>query len=322
MPALRSQDILVRAARLYYLQDKSQGEIAAALGISRSSVSRILAAAREQGVVEVRIHPPGAPAQVLELEDAIRDALGIASVTVVARPTGRTPTAVVGEAAARIFEDRVLDAASVGLSWGRTIEQFVDNVTVEPISTDLRVYPLVGGIPKSDGDSLPAGNTSMEILAAKCGALAFRFESPAVVESRESWAALTRESSIIGAIERAARVDLAFVGIGSHGVHASKRVLDAMRLDEDELNRVEAQRPAGDVCGRFYDLQGEPLGPPTSERVIGVTLAQLADIPEVIGMAGGAEKAPGVVGALRTGALDAVVLDEGLARAVLELVCR
>ncbi|MBI5027993.1 MAG: transcriptional regulator, partial [Actinobacteria bacterium] len=75
----------------------------------------------------------------------------------------------------------------------------------------------------------------------------------------------------------------------------------------------------GDICGRYYDLQGRPVGLPTSERVIGITLDQLRGVPEVIGLAGGVEKAPGVIGALRTGALDSVVVDEDLARAVLNL---
>ena len=50
MPAPRHHSVLVKAARLYYLEDRSQADVARALGVSRSSVSRILAAAREQGV--------------------------------------------------------------------------------------------------------------------------------------------------------------------------------------------------------------------------------------------------------------------------------
>jgi DNA-binding transcriptional regulator LsrR (DeoR family) len=53
--------------------------------------------------------------------------------------------------------------------------------------------------------------------------------------------------------------------------------------------------------------------------VIGVTLEQLRKVPEVFGLAGGVEKAPGVVGALRTRVFRGVVIDEDLARAVLNL---
>ncbi len=317
MPAPRAHDVLVTAARLYYLEDKSQGEIAKALGLSRSTVSRILAAAREQGIVEVRIHRPGALAQMPDLEEALQRTFGVARAQVVVRPTGRTATDVVGEAAARLFEERVSRITSLGMSWGSTIEQFVEHVAVEPIYTTLQICPLAGGMPTQGAG--PAGNTSLEILAQKCGAVPYRFESPSVVESRETWAALSRESSIVAAIERAASVQVAIVGMGSHGYYASARVVAAMHLSAEETAAMEAQGPAGDLCGRFVDVHGHPLGPPTAERVIGITLEQLAAIPQVIGIAGGVEKAYGVLGVLRAGVLDEVIMDDGLAREVLEM---
>ncbi len=313
MPAPRSQDILVKAARLYYLEDKSQGEIARSLGLSRSSVSRILTAAREQGVVEIRIHAPGAVTRVAELELAVQRAYPVKAATVVARMRNRTPIDVVAEAGARLFEERVAHLSSFGLSWGLTVDRFVDQVELEPIHRSLRICPLVGGLPSDTG---PAGNTSMGMLAVRTGATAFRFESPAVVESPRTWAALTSESSISSAIERAAKVDMAIVGIGAFGQHNSRRVVAAMRLTPQEDRELAAQSPAGDICGRFYDVAGRPLDLPTSQRVIGISLEQLQAVPEVVGLAAGVEKARGVIGALRTGILDGIVLDEELARVV------
>lgn len=301
---------------MFYLESRSQVEIARALGLSASSVSRILAAARDQGVVEIRIHDPGRLARVPELEAALRDSFGIDQAVVVTRRRRESPIQVVARATARLFEERVTGLASFGLSWGNTVRAFVDEVQVEPIQSALRICPLVGGMPSDTG---PAGNTSLEVLAEKCGAVSFRFESPAVVESRATWRAMHNESSIAGAIARAAQVEVAYVGIGSFGVHNSGRVVAAMHLSEQEAAGLAAQAPVGDICGRYYDLHGRALGLPTSERVIGITLDLLASIPEVVGIAGGIEKAPGVAGALRTGALNGIVVDEDLAGAVLSL---
>lgn len=316
MPAPRNQDVLVKAARLYYLEDRSQGEVAKELGLSRSSVSRILTAAREQGVVEIRIHAPGVISRVTHLEEALRKQFGVEWATVVARPRTVGPIDVVAEAAARVFEERVAHLEWFGMSWGLTVDRFVDQVVLEPIHASLKICPMVGGLPSATG---PAGNTSLELLANRSGATSFRFESPAVVESRKTWAALATESSITRAVERAAHVQLAFVGIGSFGQHNSRRVVAAMHLSEPELALLTSQTPVGDICGRYFNINGEPLGLPTSERVIGITMQELAAVPEVWGLAGGVEKAPGVVGALRTGTLDGIVLDEELARAALNL---
>ena len=59
MPTPRTPETLLAAARLYYLQGRSQAEVAQALGTSRSNVSRMLAEAQRQGIVEIKINDPG-----------------------------------------------------------------------------------------------------------------------------------------------------------------------------------------------------------------------------------------------------------------------
>src|SRR5947209_568556 len=49
---------LVSAARMYYEQDLSQEEIAARLGKSRPTISRLLNAARREGIVHIDIRVP------------------------------------------------------------------------------------------------------------------------------------------------------------------------------------------------------------------------------------------------------------------------
>ena len=55
---LEKQRRLAHVARRYYLEDQKQSDMARELGISRPMVSRLLAEARELGVVEIRIHDP------------------------------------------------------------------------------------------------------------------------------------------------------------------------------------------------------------------------------------------------------------------------
>lgn len=315
MPAARSQNLLVSAARLYYLENRSQIEVAQLLNVSRSSVSRILSAARDQGLVEIRIHDPGERAHVPEFEEAITSIFGLPA-TVVPRLRAQSPLDVVASAAARIFEDLLPNLDSVGLSWGATVERFAAAVRVEQVNRAVRVFPLVGGLSAEAG---PQGNAPTEVLAAKIGGSAYRFEAPAVVESPQTSAALSGEPVVARALEQAARVKTAFVGIGCYGLHNSRRVIAAMNLSDPERSRLAGQQPAGDICGRFFDIHGRALGAPTSDRVIGVTLDQLSAIPQVHGLAAGAEKSVGVIGALRANVLDTVILDEDLADAVLNL---
>ena len=64
-------------------------------------------------------------------------------------------------------------------------------------------------------------------------------------------------ASRLGAL--AAQVDHAFVGIGTFGVRSSVTIVEDMLLTEAELGTFLAQKPAGDISGRFFDDNGIEL---------------------------------------------------------------
>lgn len=127
MAAARSIDTLVRAARLYYEDGLSQGEVARRMGLSGATVSRVLAAARERGIVEVRIHDPRSPVRrVADLERQLVERFGLTDARV-GTPNGGPAQALhmVGRLAADLFGERIGQMNRVGLSWGSTLEAFV-----------------------------------------------------------------------------------------------------------------------------------------------------------------------------------------------------
>jgi deoxyribonucleoside regulator len=75
----------------------------------------------------------------------------------------------------------------------------------------------------------------------------------------------------------------------------------------------------GDVCCHLLDAEGNPSLPNLSERVVGLTLEQLRAIPNVIGIATGAQKAASVAAVLKGGYVSALVCDGELARSLLEV---
>ena len=56
-PASRLEDLFT-AARMYYGQSQTMEAIAGELGVSRSTVSRMLRDAREAGLVQITLRPP------------------------------------------------------------------------------------------------------------------------------------------------------------------------------------------------------------------------------------------------------------------------
>ena len=105
---------LVRAAWLYYIEGLTQEAIAHAMGVSRAKVIRLLAAAREQGVVRIGIEAKGG-AQ-LSLERRLVDAYHLDAAIVAPSPTEEgAVTAVVGHAVGAWLSDEVRDGMALGV---------------------------------------------------------------------------------------------------------------------------------------------------------------------------------------------------------------
>lgn len=320
MSARRDQQQLIEAARLYYLEGLDQSQVGKRLQLSRSTVSRMLAEARESGIVQITIVGAHHVDRNRELEAALMSAFSLSEALVCETQAPAATLRSVAQLGVQTFTHRAPRANRIGFSWGTTVGALIDELPDLSLPSQTRLVPLVGGMPTLD--TAPSGNTNMEVVATKCGVTAEHFYAPAVVESALTQQAMMRESSVQDALQRAASCELAFVGIGGFNYRTSKRVLDAMRLTEAERAAVVAAEPTGDMLGRYFDIQGRPLGAPTADRVIGLDLDALAQIDVVVGLAAGKEKASGVLGALRHGALDLVIVDEQLAAATLALNAR
>ena len=94
-------------------------------------------------------------------------------------------------------------------------------------------------------------------------------------------------------------------------------MLESLGLSASEREGFWAAGPVGDVAARYYTAAGAPLHGAVEDRVLAVSLTDLAAIPNVVGVASGRAKTPGVLGALHGRIIDSLVCDESLARSVL-----
>jgi DNA-binding transcriptional regulator LsrR (DeoR family) len=314
MRALRDPAILAKAARLYFLEDRSQDDVAAVLGTTRSNVSRMLKQARDLGIVEIRIVDP--TRRDRELEQALRDRFGLADARVLETTPDAEVLAGVGRLAAGWLDETLLDGQVVALSWGHTLQAMVEAVD-GPVRRDVEVVQLVGGL--SALDSALTGQELVRELSERLGARHRYLHAPALFGSAEARTMLLHEPAIAGALDAAKAADVAVVGIGAAGVGSSGALLDALGLSPAQRAEFDAAGPVGDVCGRFYDLSGREVRSVVADRVLAVTLDDLRAIPTVAGVAAGPEKALGTLGALRGRIIDTLICDQATAGSVLDL---
>lgn len=308
----RGRDRLVQVAKMYYQQDLSQAEIAARLGTTRSNVSRILGAARDEGVVQIRIVET--IERSAELEAELRDVFGLREARVLAPTANEDRAEELGRIGADWFLDTVRPGHRVAVSWGSTLQALVDAVPATGIG-DVEFVQLVGGL-----SSLPTKVSGQELVRELASKLHCRYRylhAPALFDSPDARRAMLAESSVASALEAARLCDVAVVGIGAVGQASSAEIIEALHLSRAEQEAFARSGAVGDICARYFDRSGQEVDSAVHDRVLAIELDDLKRIPTVAGVALGTAKGRSIAAAVRGGVLDVIICDESAARAAL-----
>jgi deoxyribonucleoside regulator len=307
-------EFLARVASLYYEDGLTQQRIAEELGYSRSAISRFLTAAREAGVVEIRVHHP--LKRVLDLELELRERFNLKVVRVLDRQAldYQHMLSRLGSLGAQIIESHVQEGMRIGVSWGTAVFE-VANALRPPFLPSVTVIQLIGSLgtpdPEIDG---------VELARAYARTFGGRYRilpAPAIVESPKVRDALMHDRPVREVLEAAGEVELAIVGIGTTKPEKSSMVR-AEFLTEEEARTLASAGAVGDVCAILFDGDGNLLDLPLGARTVAIQAEDLRRIPLVLGVAGGEVKAAAIHGALKSRLINALVTDDVAARIVLE----
>jgi DNA-binding transcriptional regulator LsrR (DeoR family) len=308
----RETELVLRAARLYYEGHYSQDQVASKLNTSRSNVSRMLSDAKRLGFVEIKIVSPTHKHEALSSQ--LSELLKIKDVQVIASESNDLTLNTVGRAAASALLKNLRDYHTIAISWGRGLEATVVNTHSETLS-GLKVTQLMGSM-SSVNTSVSAEEVGRN-LAKNLNAQFVPFLSPVVVSNSKVRDSLLEEESIARTLQLARSADVALVGIGSASSSSSEMVFSEYKATKTERDSLVSEY-AGDIAARLYKKDGTPLSAKLDARVIGLTLDEIRNIPRVIGVASGAEKVLGVVGAARAGLIDTLIVDLACANSVIK----
>ena len=155
------------------------------------------------------------------------------------------------------------------------------------------------------GDSINADHISRR-LAKKFGGISETLYAPAYVEEKSQREAFMRNGTINETLDRARKADIALVGIGDMNEN-SYMVKLGWFTPHEIIDANLNQGVIGDVAGYdFFNAQGQHVDTVMNERVIGLSIDELRQIPCVIAIAAENTKALAILGALRTGAIDII----------------
>lgn len=307
---------LAHAAFLYYIEGLSQADVARVLGVTRSNVSRMLSAAREQYIVRFEIAYPLDRDPVLERRLASRfSSEGVRDVIVVpSRNTGVGRIShgllAVGQACCSWLDINLKDQQRLGLCWGSTMEAMVESAHFDR-RIDVEVVQIAGEL---SIDSRFSGHDLVRNLAEKLGGRYQYFNAPAITPDELTAKALTKSPQVSSALASARACDVAIVGIGQFGMGSSDLFLRRAGASDAEIQEAQDSGAVGQISGRFYDAAGKQIDLSINRRVLSLDLAEITAIETVVAVASSVEKAEAVRAAIRGGLVNILVVDDLLAQ--------
>lgn len=312
MPNDYSDDRLRLVARLYYMDGLGQSEVAKFAKVSQAKVSRLLALAKERGIVRITVadYDP----RRRELEEQLRSRLGIATAVVIKSSDGLEGSDLrraVGHFGAGAVDSMIEPRDTVALAGGRTIHELVHHLPATRAKS-LTVVQAMGSV-----DSTINGFDAQEVgrvMAQRLGGTFLSLNTPAFIPEKRTRDALLQLEQVRTVHENLDRARVAIIGLGTlaNSVFVERGTLDASMIRE--LQRAGA---VGEICGRFIDASGDECATAWRDRVIGVQVDQLRKIPQVIGVVSGSDRSAAILAAVRGKLVKALVIDEVGASALL-----
>jgi DNA-binding transcriptional regulator LsrR (DeoR family) len=311
-----SNDLLVKIAKLYYLDDLTQLQISRRLGLSRQKVQRLIQTAREKGVVQITIRPAWNMSADLERQLERRFSLQEALVVETSEYDDHDRVApALGAAGADYLLRVVNDGDSIAISWGSTLRAVVDALPRlgKPLQ-NVRVIQALGGLgnPNTEIHASDLTRRMARIFAAE----AVLLPAPGVVKNLAAHEALLEDFYVAQALAGARKANIAVMSLG---VPRQDSVLmrEGQIVSWPELTCLREQGAVGDINLRYFDGQGQAIPSDLDGRTISLTIEEIHRIDRVVVIAGGRRKFKAIAAALHGQIPDVLITDSTTAKRLL-----
>jgi deoxyribonucleoside regulator len=302
----------IKVARLYYYQNISTKEIAKEMNVSRSTISRLLQFAREEGLVNISIVDPAEEPRVIEKK--IIEKFKIERVHVVQVPE----IAGEGEWLNRVAQytarylNTIFDSnMTLGVAWGTTLTAISKRLIKKTIQ-NTQIVQLNGA-----GNTLSMGNEyAAEIImrfAENYQAQTHLFPLPTFFDYAETKKALWREKSIQRILSIQKKADILLYSIGAVNAGVPSHVYSDGYLEEVNYRELEKFDVVGDIATVFFRSNGDYRNIPLNARASGPEL-DFFQKKYGICVVSGLAKVRGLYSALKGGYIKELIVDEPTAQ--------
>lgn len=305
---------MLRVAKMYYELHLGQQEISDQEKISKSTVSRLLAAAMDSGYIEVKVRQPEHACS--DLEERFLATFPLRHVVIVPDLIGSAEV-ILNEVCQAMADDLarfIEDNSILGVAWGRTLSVLSGHLPQIP-REGVTTIQLNGGSSRAMNQS-----GSYEVVRAfkdATGGEGFLLPAPAIVDTPEIATSIAGDSQLASVLQLAENCKTAVFSVGRIAMDSVLYELGC--FTPLEYQGIESAGAVGDICSHYIDMEGNIVDEKLDRRVVGTPLSVIKKIENKLVVATGRDKAKPLLGALRGGYVDGLYIDNKLAESVLEL---
>lgn len=296
--------LMIKAVWYYYIENYTQQNISYLLGVSRSKVIALLERARQSGVIQFKVQQDSG--RRMELERGLLTRFGLRDAFLVpGAGTLSNPNESIAQAAAMYILRRTTDDIFINIGYGDTTSRILNHLATAA-QLPLNMVSLTGGV----NYYLP--NTNSNVFNAQL----YLIPSPLLLSSADLRDSLRREPDVEEIFRMIPLSSMSVVGIGCMNDRAT--IVKNGILNNNDFTILKMRGAVGDVLSHFLDKNGEIVSPDLEARLISTPMDQLKTLENVIGAAGGPDKAEAILAVLRGGYLDVLITDEDTAQLLLD----
>lgn len=307
--------LAVRAAHLYYIQDFTMDRIASELRTSRSTVSRLIALARREGLVEIKINADRTEPNFLQQEIARRYGVRSMVVSTPPRLTSIERLDRVALMAARELNQYVDSNMTIGIAWGSTITAVSRHLSPRP--TVNTKFVQLNGAGNNQTTGIGYASEILSRFARNYQARAQQFPVPTLFDDPATKTAMWRERSTQRVLSVQRNMSMAVFSIGSPLAEVPSQVYAGGYLNDEDLAQLQKHQVVGDVATIFYREDGSYSGIPLNARSSGPELNVMKHTARRVCIAADRSKAPGILGALAAELITDLIIDDSLAQVLI-----
>lgn len=215
-------ELVLKVARMYYTDNLTQAQIAAQIGYSRPTISRLLSESRDRGMVRIEIGHP--LERLMQLEDALVRRYGLKCARVAQVNPGQDPSTIVPRYAAALLTEKSSPDSLITVSNGRAVAATVREVAIQDWPKS-NVAQMVGAL--SPSNPMTDSPDICRMLAERLGGTVTTLHVPMILSSTHIAAAMRQEPQIATALALGGGADVALEGVGATEGDRLSPVFDA-----------------------------------------------------------------------------------------------